>query len=194
MRSLFRKLRNHIVTGFLFVMPILICLAVLGKFWNDLLKYGERLSKLLHLHTLLGPAGDAVLAIILFLLICTGAGFFIRITYLKRLRDSIDEKLGQIIPGYNQLKSQTQKQIGVEKKADHIYPACLVSVQEVWQPGYVIEDNEDGTNTVFVPQAPSHAGGQVYIVPEVRLRRLQIDSKTLNSRLQQFGKGIGGRQ
>ena len=193
MESIFQKLRNHIITGFIFVMPILICLIVIGKFWNDLLKYGGKLSKLMGLDTVLGPSGDAFLAIILFLLICTGAGFLIRISFLKRFSDKIDEKLGQIIPGYNQIKSQTEKQIGIEKKEDRVYPACLVRVQDLWQPGYIIEDNQDGTHTVFVPQAPSYASGQVYVVQKDQLRRLQIDSKTLNGKLQQLGKGIIGK-
>jgi len=194
MKSIFQKLRNHIITGFLFLMPILVCLAVVGKFWNDLLKYGARLSKLIGLHTLLGPSGDAVLAIILLLLICSGAGFLIQIAFLKGLRDRIDEKLGQIIPGYNQVKSQTQKQVGIGKEEERVYAACLVRVQDLWQPGYIIEDNQDGTATVFVPQAPTHVSGQVYVVQQDQLRRLQIDSKTLNSQLQQLGKGIAGKQ
>jgi uncharacterized membrane protein len=190
MESIFQKLRNHIITGFIFVMPILICLIVIGKFWNDLLKYGSKVNKFIGFHSLLGSSGDAVLALILFLVICTGAGFLIRISFLKRFSGKIDEKLGQIIPGYTQIKSQTQKQIGIEKKEDRVYPACLVKVHDLWQPGYIVEDNQDGTNTVFVPQAPTHASGQVYVVQTDQLRRLDMDSKSLNNKLQQLGKGI----
>ena len=194
MKSIFLKLRNHIITGFIFVMPVLITLAVIGKFWNDLLKMGAKLSKFIHLHTVIGPSADAILAFILLLLICILAGFLIRISFLKRFCDKIDEKLGQIIPGYNQIKSQTQKQIGIEKKEDPVYPACLVKVQDLWQPGYIIEDNQDRTHTVFVPQAPTYANGQVYVVQKDQMKRLQIDSKTLNNILKQLGKGIKGIQ
>ena len=194
MKPIFHRLWNHVITGFLFLMPILVCLAIIGRFWKDLLKYGAMLSKLIRLHTILGPSGDAVLAIILFLLLCAGAGFLIRIAFLRRLRDRIDEKLGQIIPGYSQVKSQTQKQIGIGKEEERNYPACLVRVQDLWQPGYIVEENQDGTATVFIPQAPTHVSGQVYVVQENQLRRLQIDSKALNSKLRQLGKGITGKQ
>ena len=30
------RVRNHIVTGFLFIMPVLICVAVLSRFWKHL--------------------------------------------------------------------------------------------------------------------------------------------------------------
>jgi hypothetical protein len=102
--------------------------------------------------------------------------------------------VGQIIPGYKQIKSQTNKQLGIGKKEDPVYPACLVKVQDLWQPGYIIEDNQDGANTVFVPQAPTYANGQVYVVLKDQLKRLQIDSKTLNNILKQLGKGIKGIQ
>jgi uncharacterized membrane protein len=137
---------------------------------------------------------DALLAIIVFLLVCIIAGFLIRISFLKNVSDKIDGTVGQIIPGYNQIKSQTNKQLGIEKKEDPVYPACLVKVQDLWQPGYIIEDNQDGTNTVFVPQAPTYANGQVYVVQKDQLKRLQIDSKTLNNILKQLGKGIKGIQ
>ncbi len=39
MKSIFHRLWNHVLAGFLFVMPILVCLAVIGRFWNDLLKF-----------------------------------------------------------------------------------------------------------------------------------------------------------
>jgi len=190
MKSIFLKLRKHIITGFIFVMPVLVILAVIGKFWGDLLKMGAKASKFIHLNTVFGPSADALLAIIVFLLVCIIAGFLIRISFLKNVSDKIDGTVGQIIPGYNQMKSQTNKQLGIEKKEDPVYPACLVKVQDLWQPGYIIEDNQDGTNTVFVPQAPTYANGQVYVVQKEQLKRLQIDSKTLNNILKQLGRGL----
>jgi len=194
MKSIFLKLHKHIITGFIFVMPVLIILAVIGKFWGDLLKMGAKVSKFIHLHSVIGPSADALLAIIVFLLVCIIAGFLIRISFLKNVSDKIDGKVGQIIPGYNQIKSQTNKQLGIEKREDPVYTACLVKVQDLWQPGYIIEDNQDGANTVFVPQAPTYANGQVYVVQKDQMKRLQIDSKTLNNILKQLGKGIKGIQ
>ena len=60
MHAAWIRLRSHIVTGFIFIMPVLITLAVLMKFWNHLLKVGSRLAKLLHMNTVFGPPGDAV--------------------------------------------------------------------------------------------------------------------------------------
>jgi len=55
MRSTIARLGNHIVTGFIFIMPVLITLAVIAKFWNQLLAIGGKCSKLLRVDTVLTP-------------------------------------------------------------------------------------------------------------------------------------------
>ena len=38
MRKIYERVRNHIVTGFIFIMPVLICLVVISRFWKHLLQ------------------------------------------------------------------------------------------------------------------------------------------------------------
>ena len=59
MKSTYKYVRNHIITGFIFLMPVLISIVVVGKFWNKLLIAGNKVSKLIHVDTLLGSSGDA---------------------------------------------------------------------------------------------------------------------------------------
>lgn len=190
MRATLVRLRNHIVTGFIFIMPVLISLAVLMKFWKDLLKIGGRLSTLLRVDTVLGPSGDAVMAVAFFLAICIVAGFLIRISFLRTLSERIDRQLNDLIPGYSQVRSQATKKVGASKEEAPRYDACLVNVQGLWQPGYAVEQNADGTQTVFVPQAPNPRVGQVYVVDPGRIRKLAIDSAALDVHLARFGKGM----
>jgi uncharacterized membrane protein len=190
MRPAFAHVRTHVVTGFIFIMPVLITLAVIARFWNRMLAIGGKCSKLLRLHTVLGPSGDAVMAIVLFLLVCIAAGYLVRFSFLKRMSDRIDQRLNDLIPGYSQIRAETKKKIGVGEEREATFPACLVKVQELWQPGYVIEENLDGTRIVFVPHAPFVASGQVYVVHPGQLEELTIDSVALNTHLRQLGKGM----
>ena len=185
------RLRNHIVTGFIFIMPVLLIIAVLGKFSKQLLKIGGKCSKLLGVDTVLGPAGDAIAAVLVFLVICILAGFLIRISFLRKLSEQIDEQLNHLIPGYSKLRTEATKKIG--KSEQPRFDACLVRVQELWQPGYIVEVNSDGTQTVYVPQAPALTSGQVYVVEAGRIRKLDVDSAALNAYLKQLGKGIMSR-
>src|SRR5678815_1391920 len=99
------RVRNHVVTGFLFLMPVLITFVVLARFWDKLLKVGHACSRFLRVDTVLGPTGDAVMAVLFFLFICTLAGFLIRISFLRRMSERIDRRLNDWIPGYSQILS-----------------------------------------------------------------------------------------
>jgi hypothetical protein len=145
------------------------------KFWNQLLGVGKRATRLLRVDTVLGPSGDAVVAVLLFLFICVVAGYLVRISFLKRGSERIDRRLETLVPGYSQFRSETRKKIGVAaEQQEPSFDACLVRIQELWEPGYVIERNGDGTLTVFVPQAPNPSQGRVYVTDPTRVRMLGI--------------------
>jgi uncharacterized membrane protein len=190
MHAMFNRLRNLTVTGFTFIMPVLITVVVLARFWKHLLTVGGAISKALRIDTVLGPSGDAVAAVAFFLSVCLFAGLLVRISFLKRVSERLDRQLNELIPGYNQLRAETTKKIGVSKEEGPLFEACLVKVQELAQPGYIIEQNPDGTDTVFVPQAPTFVTGQVYVVDPSRIQKLDINSAALNTRLKELGKGI----
>lgn len=188
----YKIIRNHIVTGFVFLMPVLIAIAVLEKFWSKLLGVGNKISKLLHIDTLLGTTGDAIIAIILLLLCCTLAGFLVKLSVFKRMSDWLDEKLARFIPGYNDLRKETEVHIGIASKEpkEEVFETCLVRTQEYWTPAYLIDVADNGDATVFIPVSPSFNTGQVAIVGANAYKKLQIDSKALNGYLGKFGKGI----
>lgn len=65
------------------------------------------------------------------------------------------------MPGYAKLRSEAKKKVGAEKEhGPPRFEACLVRVHELWEPGYLVEHNPDGTETVFVPQAPAGCMGR----------------------------------
>ena len=189
MKRFCRIIRKHIVTGFIFIMPVLISIAVIARFWNKLLDLGNKVSRFIRVDTLLGTTGDAIIAVILLLLICVMAGFLVRLTVFKRMSDWLDEQLARFIPGYNDLRKETELKIGVEPK-EEVFETCLIQTQEHWKPAYLIDVAESGDATVFIPTAPTFNTGQVAIVPSGCYRKLKIDSQLLNSYLMKLGKGI----
>lgn len=190
--NLFSRLRNRIVSGFIFIMPVLITLVILSQFWKHLLKVGSTLSRLMKIDTVFGPPGDAVVAVVFFVVVCLVAGFLVHFSFLKKFSEQVDTYLDRMIPGYSQVRTETTRKIGVGKTDDPRFETCLVKVGAFWQPAYLIESNADATQTVFVPQAPTFATGQVYIVETAHVRKLDIDSAALNARLKALGKGVLG--
>lgn len=53
-----------------------------------------------------------------------------------------------------------------------------------------MEENADGTRTVFVPLVPAGTSGQVYVVEPDRIRDLGIDSPALQAQLARLGQGL----
>src|SRR5262249_18498062 len=132
----------------------LITIAVIGKFWSRLLVAGSKVSKFIRVDTLLGPSGDAIIALILLVLFCIVAGFLVKMTVFKRMSDWLDEKLAGFIPGYNDLRKETQTKIGKAPK-EEIFETCLVQTEEYSKPAYLIDVAENGDATVFIPAAPA---------------------------------------
>lgn len=195
MRAMLARVRNHLVTGFLFIMPVLITFVVLARFWDKLLKVGRACSRFLRVDTVLGPSGDAVMAVLVFLFICALAGFLIRVSFLRRVSERIDRRLNDWIPGYSQIRAEAKRKVGAEEEKEKapVHDACLVRVQDLWQPGYIVERNVDGTRTVFVPLAPAGTSGQVYVVSPEQVRDLGRDSAALQAQLARLGKGLMSR-
>jgi len=189
MKSNYKIIRNHIITGFIFLMPVLISLAVIGKFWGKLLVLGNKVSKLIRVDTLLGPTGDAVIALLLFLILCVTAGFLVKMTVFKRMSDWLDEKLSGFIPGYNDLRKETVVKIGKGPK-EEIFETCLVHLHDHWKPAYLIDVNDNGDATVFIPAAPNFKTGEVLVTQLGSYKKLKIDSKALNAHLIKLGKGL----
>lgn len=189
MRRTYKIIRNHIITGFIFMMPVLITIVVIGKFWDKLLKLGGKVSKVFRVDTLLGASGDAIIAVILLIAICVMAGFLVKLTLFKRMSESLDEKLAHFIPGYNDVRRQTKVKIG-DRPKEEVFDTCLVQTQGHWEPAYLIDVTDTGDAIVFIPAAPGFNTGQVAIVPVDCYKKLKIDSTMLNSYLKKLGKGI----
>ena len=72
-----------------------------------------------------------------------------------------------------------------------IKPA-LVSIEDGWQVGYLLEPLHDGWVAVFLPQAPTPMSGNVMYFPSARVRPLEmtmVQAMTLIKRI-----GIGSAQ
>lgn len=187
MKSAFKAMRNHIVTGFIFVLPTLVVVFVISKYWKYLVSFGGKLSKFIFLDTVLGPIGDAILFL---LLICVVAGFLVKLTVFKTLSDRVDEWLGSIIPSYSTLKVDALKTLGTESGEPAVYQTCLVKIGGLWQPAYLIDSKEDGSIVAFLPGAPNVENGQVMLADANEWKPSALDSRALNDILKNLGKGL----
>ena len=105
------------------------------------------------------------------------------------MSDWLDDKLASFIPGYTDIRKQTETKIG-KGPEEQVFETCLVQTQEHWKPAYLIDTAENGDAVVFIPAAPTFNTGQVIMAPANSYKKLKIDSKTLNACLKKLGKGL----
>jgi uncharacterized membrane protein len=180
--------RNHVITGFIFLMPVLITILVIGKFWDKLITTGGKVAKMLGIDTLFGPAGDAIMALFMLVLLCVAAGFLVKMTVFKKMSDWLDDKLSGFIPGYNDIRKEAEVKIGAAP--EEVFETCLVHTEQHWKPAYLIDIDDEGNATVFIPVAPTFTTGQVIVTSSDNYKKLKIDSKALNTYLLNMGKGL----
>ncbi len=65
----------------------------------------------------------------------------------------------------------------------------LAHVAGGWQPGVIVEEQDDGWATVFLPDVPSVATGRLYLVGEDRLLRLDVPPGAYRKKLAANGHG-----
>jgi uncharacterized membrane protein len=72
--------------------------------------------------------------------------------------------------------------------AEDVKPV-LVSIEEGWQIGYLLEPLENGWVAVFLPQAPTPMSGNVMYLPAERVRPLAITMAEAMSIIKRMGVG-----
>jgi hypothetical protein len=76
------------------------------------------------------------------------------------MSDSLDDKLAGFIPGYNDLRKETEIKIG-KAPVEEVFETCLVHTEEHWRPGYLVDIADNGDATVFIPIAPTFNTGKL---------------------------------
>jgi len=188
MNIYFQKIKQNCISGLLFLLPVLIVLVLIQKVFGIFAKFGKDISKIFGLDGILGPnAANFVGALILlvFVYIC---GYLVRLTFLKRLSDGIDEKLKEIIPGYEKHKETAKSQLIKKPKIETDVPV-LVQFEDYKRPGFLIEQDDMGNAVVAIE---SNSGSrEIFIFPIQKVQFLKETSlSALKGTIKSSGKGL----
>ena len=93
------------------------------------------------------------------------------------------------LPHYQVIKSMAEGLAHIEN-ASGLKPA-LVSIEDGWQIGYLLEKLENDWVAVFLPQAPTPMSGNIMYLPSNRVRLLGITMVEAMSLVKSIGAGSG---
>jgi uncharacterized membrane protein len=184
MKRLVNFARTTLVGGVLFLVPIVVLAAVVGKALQLVHKLSDPLAARFPLAAgntpVLLASGLLILACFLFGLVALTRPARTSVTWLE-------STLLSKIPGYTLLKGAGESALGHESSTT--YPVLLARIEDSWQLGFLVERLEGGNLAVYVPGAPNPLSGSVYFMSPDRVRSTDIHAAAALKCLRQLGAG-----
>lgn len=183
MRRLAAFVQTTLLGGVLVVMPLVLTTLLLAKAVGAV---GALLRPVAsHL-----PAGLPLPEIMAFLIVvaaCFLAGVVVRTRPGRRLKEELDRRLLERIPGYTLIRGLAGRITGQEEGST--FAAALVEIEDALVPAFVVEEHPDGRYTVFVPSVPTPAAGTVYILDPHRVHVVDVPFTKAVSVISRWGAG-----
>jgi uncharacterized membrane protein len=180
-------LKTTMVGGILFLVPIIIFIAVIGKALELTKKLAAPLSVLIPLDSIGNIAMVNLLALGIVLLICFLAGLAAKSTLARKSVGNLESRVLSKIPVYGLLKSKIDAIVQPEK-AEGMKPV-LARFDDSWQIAFEVERIQGGVVGIYLPGAPDPWSGSVCFVTEDRIQPLELTLLPVLRTLKGLGKG-----
>lgn len=180
-------IKKTIIGGLLFLIPITVVVILLLKVFGFMKKIADLINKAIPIEKILGVGATNIIAILLILLICFIFGLLASNKKMLGFKDTLEKNILMKIPGYLFIKAYTKGLEDQEKGVNQLDP-ILVIFDDNAQLGFLIEENENGLSSVFMPGSPNPWSGSVIYVEKKRVKQLNISTNKAIKHLKQAGK------
>ena len=185
-------LKTTILGGTAFLLPAALILFILSYALRLVKRLAGPIShglQLDQLGELAGIGAATVLSVLVLILISFAAGIVARTAVGGRISRWSETSLLGRLPHYQLIKSMAEGLADIES-ANGLKPT-LVSIEDGWQIGYLLEKLENDWVAVFLPQAPTPMSGNIMYFPTSRVRTLDITMVQAMSIVKAIGVGSG---
>ena len=180
-------LKTTMIGGIVFMVPIIIFIAIIGKAIKLTNKLAAPVSALIPVDAIGNiPVAD-LLALVIILLICFLAGLAAKSTLARKSLSNLESRVFSKIPVYGFVKSKVDAIVQPEK-AEGMKPV-LAKFDDYWQIAFEVERIPGETVTIFLPGAPDPWSGSVCYVTEDRIQPLELTLLPVLKTLKGLGKG-----
>jgi uncharacterized membrane protein len=190
MKSLTGFLKTTIVGGALYLVPIVVILAVLGKVHAVTSKLITPMTEDLELHDIGGINAARLLAIVAVVLACFVAGLFARTRVAQRFVGWLERAILSNLPGYS-LISALGADVAGTGHTETAMKVVLARIEDAWQLGLLVEWVDETHAAVFVPGAPDPKSGSVYLMADDRFKLVDMSIREAMKCIK--GLGIGSK-
>lgn len=185
MKSATGSFQDTLVKGIFLLAPIMVFGMLVAKAVGLLRALVAPLAG--DMGPLAGIPAPALLAGVVLVLMCYGAGLVSQSRAARGLTTWLESTVLKHIPGYVYMKGMGESMAGVA--GGTTYQPVLARIEDSWQLGFIVETIEEGQHAVYVPGAPSPWSGAVYFMAEDRIRRLDMHVGEVQGCLKRLGLG-----
>lgn len=180
-------MKTVFVTNMLYGVIALIPIAIVVFLVLEVFRLLGEVAKPLALHSRFAAALVVIAGLVGLVVVCFLLGSLIRTRLGSTTFDAVERKFLNRLPIYEPVANLLR---GFARKSEGYQPA-LISLLGPGTGvfGLVMEDNGDGTVTVFVPSAPTMAVGMVHVVAKDRITMLNASLSDLSTCVSQWGVG-----
>ncbi|MGO9566888.1 MAG: DUF502 domain-containing protein [Desulfomonilaceae bacterium] len=187
MQSLYQFLKTTVIGGLVVLVPVAVCAYIISAVIKKVLSILGPIAKLLHVESVGGIAIVEVAAVLVVIAACFLFGLLVRTAAGQTLGSWFEEKVLNLLPGY-QLMKKVSLQFAGGSEAAHWTPV-LVKVGESRQIGFLVEEHSSGEVTVFIPAAPAVSLGAVHMVKAELVEKLDVSMRKVVDCITQLGIG-----
>ena len=190
MKVLLGKFRDITISGILALLPLYVFLIVISKAWKSLSSIGTGIAQMLGMKSILGVGGATVFSGLLVIAIWLVTGLLVRYSFLGAVSKAAEKQLSKYIPDYDSYKAKAEEKLQ-HKVRVLPYTSALVRYADYWEPGYIVEQDEEGNCVVFLPEVPETNKGHVLLVRNEQVRIVEsMTANQLDASLKKIGKGL----
>jgi len=160
--------KTTVIGGIVFLVPVIIVVAILGKAFELVLLVAKPLDQLLLVDSIGGVAVAILVALLMILIFCFIAGIIAQSGLAKKVYHALDNAL-LAIPGYAIIKAYTDSMKTSEEEVRSFQPV-LVHFVDNSQLGFEVERLENSRVVAYLPGAPNSWSGTVAYLARSALR------------------------
>ena len=172
----------------LFLFPIMLLIFIFGKAIKIVQSIILPIKSHLPAERIFGIGILSLISLVLILLVCYIAGMLTESKKVKSFLSFIEDNLLIFIPGYAMIKSGARDAIG---DADDKWKVVMIAEDEEWKFGIEVDKQPDGYSTIFFPEPPDAKSGEMKMIHESKLKRINLPVSKLVNVIRNYGRGAG---
>ena len=190
MKAFLAKLRDITISGILALLPLYVFLLLITKAWKSLSSIGAGIAQMFGMKSVLGVGGATVFSGLLIVAIWLVTGLLVRYSFVGAVSKAAERQLSKYVPDYENYKAKAEEKL--QKKVRILpYTSALIKWEEYWQPGYIVERDQEGNCVVFLPEIPETNKGHVLLARQDQVKIVEsVTANQLDASLRKTGKGL----